>query len=285
MKGNINMAFMNKIVGSGAHLAERLEPTFRFGGGIHLMGAVTREADTRTTKQLLANIDYFAEKLPEVAQFKKELKAMNPEHLGLVSDICELGSYRSMLPTNIDIRKPASNGKSLLTFLMEKLPWASKENPEMLEFSKEVINHTDITASKYFLGSFAGLFEHPEAGRHLAATKPLVKDIAEAALRGGYTMDYSKEQKFVNVLGSYVNPAVNPEKIEIVNEALRTVEKLPDSVDLSCYVDGATILKSETPVSQMRENLRTFEQIAEGLSQKTKEVNLTEFVTRNVNLD
>lgn len=284
MKGNINMSFMNKIVGSGVQLAEKAKPSFRFGAW-QQMGAFTREADTRTTEQLLANIDYFADRLPEVAQFRKELKAMKPEHLGLVSDVCELGTRSEMLNTNIDMRKPAQNGKSLLAFLIEKLPWASKENPEMLNLAQEVINQTDTTASKYFLGTFAGVFEHPEAGRHLAATKPLVKDIAQATLNGGYTMDYSKEQKFVNVLGSYVNPAVNPEKIEIVNEALRTVEKLPDSVDLSCYVDGATILKSETPVSQMRENLRTFEQIAEGLSQKTKEVNLTEFVTRNVNLD
>ena len=278
------MSFMNKIVGSGAQFAEKAKPSFRFGAW-QQMGAFTREADTRTTEQLLANIDYFADRLPEVAQFRKELKSMKPQHLGLVSDVCELGTRSEMLNTNIDMRKPAQNGKSLLAFLMEKLPWASKENPEMLNLAQEVINQTDTTASKYFLGTFAGVFEHPEAGRHLAATKPLVKDIAQATLNGGYTMDYSKEQKFVNVLGSYVNPAVNPEKIEIVNEALRTVEKLPDSVDLSCYVDGATILKSETPVSQMRENLRIFEQIAEGLSQKTKEVNLTEFVTRNVNLD
>lgn len=284
MKGNINMSFMNKIVGSGVQLSEKAKPSFRFGAW-QQMGAFTREADTRTTEQLLANIDYFADRLPEVAQFRKELKAMKPEHLGLVSDVCELGTRSEMLNTNIDMRKPAQNGKSLLAFLIEKLPWASKENPEMLNLAQEVINQTDTTASKYFLGSFAGVFEHPEAGRHLAATKPLVKDIAQATLNGGYTMDYSKEQKFVNVLSSYVNPSVTPEKIEIVNEALRTVEKLPDSVDLSCYVDGATILKTETPVSQMRKNLRTFEQIAEGLSQKTKEVNLTEFVTRNVNLD
>lgn len=249
------------------------------------MGAFTREPDTRTTKQLLANIDYFAEILPEVAQFKKELKTMKPQHLGLVSDICELGARMDMLNTNINIRKPASNGKSLLAFLMEKLPKASKENPEMLNLAQEVINQTDTTASKYFLGSFAGVFEHPEAGRHLAATKPLVKDIAQATLRGGYTMDYSKEQKFVNVLSSYVNPSVNPEKIEIVNETLRTVDRLPESVNLSCAVDGTAILNSKTPVGQMRENLETFSQIAEGLSQKTQEINLSDFVIRNVNLD
>ncbi|MFQ8626581.1 MAG: hypothetical protein ACLSA2_09070 [Candidatus Gastranaerophilaceae bacterium] len=57
---------------------------------------VIRPADTRTTQQLLS-IDYFAQRNPEVAQFKKELKSMNPEHLGLVSDICELANSNAML--------------------------------------------------------------------------------------------------------------------------------------------------------------------------------------------
>lgn len=277
------MLFFDKIVSGGSQLAEKAKPSFRFGGFEH-MGAFTREADTRTTDQLLANIDYFAERLPEVAQFKKELKSMNPKHLGLVSDICELGSRMEMLSTNINIRKPASNGKSLFEFLVEKLPKASKENPQMLDFSQEVINQTDSTASKYFLGSFAQLFEHPEAGRHLQATKPLVKDIAQLTLRGGYTMDYSKEQKFVNALSSYINPSVNPEKIEVVAESMKVVEKLPDSVNLTCSIDGDAILNSETSVQRMRENLETFSQIAEPLSKQTNEMNLSDFVINNVNL-
>lgn len=277
------MTLINRIVGSGTQLAEKAKPVMRFGGW-QQMGAVTREADTRTTEQLLANINYFADRLPEVAQFRKELKAMKPEHLGLVSDICELGTRMDMLNTNIDMRKPVQNGKSLLALLIEKLPWASKENPEMLNFAQEVINQTDTTASKYFLGSFVGVFEHPEAGRHLAATKPLVKDIAQATLRGGYTMDYSKEQKFVNALNSFINPSVDPEKIKVVDETLKAVDRLPESVNLSCNVDGTAILNSKTPVEQMRENLETFSQIAEGLSEKTQEINLSDFVTKNVNL-
>lgn len=281
------MAFMNTILGGVKHaepLAEKIKPAFRFGGW-QQMGAFTREADKRTTEQLLANIDYFAEKMPEIAQFKKELMSMDKKYLGLVSDICEFGSQTEMLPTNINIRKPASDGKSLLEFVMEKLPKASKENPEMLNFTQEVINNTDTTASKYFLGSFAGVFEHPEASRHLAATRPLVKDIAQSTLNSGYTMDYSKERNFVNALSSFISPSVNPEKIEVVNDALRMVEKLPDNLDLSCAVSGTQILNSSTPVQQMRENIGTFAQIAENLAKKTDSVDLSEFITRNVNLD
>lgn len=281
------MSFINKIVGKSTAIAESLtetvKPNFRFGGW-ESMGAHERPADTRTTKELLANIDYFAEKLPEVAKFKKELKEMNPKHLGLVSDICELGTCSEMIQTNINMRKPASNGKSLLQFLMEKLPKASKENPEMLDFAQEVINQTDTTASKYFLGSFASVFENPEAGRHLVATRPLIKDIAQSTLGGGYLMDYSKEQRFVNAINSFVNPSVNPEKIEVVNEALRTVDRLPESVDLACDINGTNIINSNTAAKQMKENLETFSQIAEGLSLQTDKMSVSDFIINNVNL-
>lgn len=249
------------------------------------MGAVRREVDTRSTEQLLANIDYFADKLPEVAQFKNELKDMNPKHLGIVSDICELGSTTEMLPTAINMRKPASNGKSLLAALIEKLPKASKENPKAVEFAGEVINQTDSTASKYFLGCFVGAFEHPEVAQHFAATKPLIKGVAEATLSGGYLMDYSKEQKFVNFISNYINPSVNPENIKIINETYKAVENLPKNINLNCYGNSNNILHSQLPAAQMRENLKTFEQIAEGLSQKTDKVDLVAFLTRNVNLD
>lgn len=287
-KGSANVASnvangAQKAADNIAEEVSKLKPQFRFGG-FQQMGAVTRPKDTRTKEQLLANIDYYAERFPEVAQFRKELKAMNPKHLGLVSDICELGTSMQMLNTNINMRKPAANGKSLFQFLLEKLPKASKENPNMLEFSQEVINHTDATASKYFLGSFAGMFEHPEAAAHLEATRPLIKDIAELTLRGGYTMDYSKEQRFVNALSNYINPSVDPEKVKIINDAMRTVENLPENVNLTCAIDGNAIVKSEVSPQRMRENLETFTHIAEGLSQKTDNVNLSDFIIHNVNL-
>ena len=266
------------------NLTKAIKPALRFDDW-EKIGAHVRPQDTRTTEQLLANIDYFADKLPEVAKFKKELKAMTPEHLGLASDICELGTRQDMLPTNIDIRKPAQNGKSLLEFLMEKLPKASKENPEALNFSKEVINNTDTTASKYFLAEFAGMLEHPEAGKHFSATKPLIKDIAEATLKGGYKMDFEKENKFINSLWQFINPKVNPENIEVLDKTLKTVEKLPKSCDdLSCIVDSNTILNSKTPIAKMMENLETFKQIAENFVKQAKEINLSDFITKNTNL-
>lgn len=276
------MSVMNKIFGSGAKLAR--QATLRFADGFSPMGVHIKAPDTRTTEQLLENIDYFADRLPEVARFRNELKSMNPKHLGLVSDICELGTRIEMLNTGINIRIPAENGKSLLEFLMEKLPKASKENPQMIEFAQEVINNTDSIASKYFLGSFAQVFEHPEAARHLEATRPLIKDIAEATLNGGYTMDFSKQQRFVNGLSKFINSSADPEKIKFIQRIIEATKKIPEHLNLSCYINGPTIAYAEKSVPQMQENLDTFMQIAEGLSKKTSTVDLSEFLTRNVNL-
>ena len=267
------------------NVTKTIEPMFRFSDW-ETMGAHVRPQDTRTTEQLLANIDYYAEKLPEVAKFKKELKAMSPEHLGLASDICELGTRQEKIATHIDIRKTAPNKKSLLEYLIERLPIASKENPNALDFTKEVINNTDTIASKYFLNEFAPMLDHPEAGKHFSATKPLIKDIAEATLQGGHIWDYEKECNFVNSLWQFINPKVNPENIEVFDKTLRTVENLPKSCDnLSCVVDSNTIINSKTPIAKMKENLSTFTEIAENLSKQTNEVNLSDFMTKNVNLD
>ena len=60
------------LISKNAVLTKRI-----FNGGWEQFGNIKRKPDSRTTKQLLENIDYFAEKFPEVAQFKKELKSIN----------------------------------------------------------------------------------------------------------------------------------------------------------------------------------------------------------------
>ena len=192
-------------------VGKELKPVLRFGGW-QTIGAQTRPADTRTTAQLLENIEYFAQKNSAIAKFKDELKSVNPKHLGLVSDICELGSHNELMSQGIDMNTLKSNdGKSLLAYILEKLPKASKENPQAMEFTKEVIDHADTTASKYFLADFGGILGYPQAAKHLEATKPLVKDIAEETLNG-YKMDFENERKF---LTTNVNYAKAPQKLDI----------------------------------------------------------------------
>ena len=95
---------LQKLIGKEPQITRRL-----FDGSWNLMGSIKREADTRTTEQLLENIDYYALRCPEVAQFKNELKSMNPKFMGLVSDICELANHNELLNASINIKKPIPN--------------------------------------------------------------------------------------------------------------------------------------------------------------------------------
>ena len=208
---------------------------------------------------------------------------MKPEHLGLVSDICELANRREMLNTNIDIKAPLKDGeKSLFALLIEKLPKASKENPEALNFAQEVINQTDSTASKFFLNSFVSAFEKPEAAKHLQVTKPYVKDIAEGTLKGGYTMDYLKERNFVKSIAAYLNSEADTDKIKMLDKIL----KLGNETQIeNMSFDGIQFIHSKAPISQVEENMKVLPQLASNMANVKSNFNLTDFLTRNVNLD
>ena len=258
-------------------------PISRFDGW-QLVGAHTRTPDARTTEQLLSNIEYYAQKNPEVAKFKNELKAMNPKHLGLVSDICELANRRDMLSNSINLKDPKQVGRNIFASWMEKLPKASKENPEALEFTKEVINQTDTSASKYFLASAVNMLDHPEIAETLRATKPMIKNIAEETLSGGKLADFSKESRFVGMIGDYINPASDPEKIRMMQEILDVAEKTPDNMNI--YLNEADFIHSKVPVAKIKENLQVFPEVTEMLSNAGKDkINMTDFLMKNVNLD
>ena len=259
-------------------VGKELKPVLRFGGW-QAIGAQTRPADTRTASQLLENIEYFAQKNSEIAKFKNELKSVEPKHLGLVSDICELGSNNELMSQGIDINTLKSNdGKSLFAFILEKLPKASRENPQAMEFTKEVIDHTDTTASKYFLADFGGILGCPQAAKHLEATKPLVKDIAEETL-DGYKMDFENERKFMATIRSFVDPTAKPEKIAMVKEVLKSVEALPgrDMVHIDRFI------RSDAPAAQIRANVPQLKHASDMACKRGDWLNIDEFLTTNVN--
>ncbi len=228
---------------------------------------------------MLENIEYFAQKNSAIAKFKDELKSVNPKHLGLVSDICELGSHNELMSQGIDMNVLKSNdGKSLLAFILEKLPKASKENPQAMEFTKEVIDHTDTTASKYFLADFGGILGYPQAAKHLEATKPLVKDIAEETLIG-YKMDFENERNFMTTIRSFVDPTAKPEKIAMVKEILKPVEALPDR-DM-VHIDR--FIRSDAPAAQIRANVPQLKHASDMACKRGDWLNIDEFLTTNVN--
>ena len=259
-------------------VGKELKPVLRFGGW-QTFGAQTRPADTRTTAQLLENIEYFAQKNSAIAKFKDELKSVNPKHLGLVSDICELGVCQEKRVQSININTLKLNdGKSLLAFILEKLPKASKENPQAMEFTKEVIDHADTTASKYFLADFGGILGCPQAAKHLEATKPLVKDIAEETLIG-YKMDFENERNFMTTIRTFVDPTAKPEKIAMVKEILKSVEALSDR-DM-VHIDR--FICSDAPAAQIRANVPQLKHASDMACKRGDWLNIDEFLTTNVN--
>lgn len=247
-------------------------------GGWTQFGNIKREPDKRTTQQLLENIDYFAQKFPEVAKFKNELKSMNPKHLGLVSDVCELANTHELVNKSIDIKKIGAENKNFFQFLMEKLPKVSNENPEAIELSQAIIDNSDTIASKYALASISPLYDCKEAASYMKATAPLVGNIADSTLKGGFLMDFSKERSFADGIKSFISPDVQLEKLQVLPEVIKAAEK----AKTTCEINTFPFLTNKTPISKISENLDTFKQLDEHLDGKT--FNLTEFLDNNTNL-
>src|SRR5574344_941726 len=244
---------INIFKGSMKTAKEVSAPIRRFVCGFEPMGAHTKDIDTRSQAELLHNLDYYASKMPEVSQFKEELKTMDPKHLSLVSDICELAERHEMLPTNIDL-KQQYQGQSILQSLLSQLPKASKENPSALDFTQEVINQTDATTSKYFLGSvIGGILKNTGLSKHFEAAKASVKDIAESTIDGGYTMDFKPQERFMEFVKLLINPNADPEKIKILPQVASTVDKISEK-DHQINVDK--IIFSKTPASRIKQNLQ-----------------------------
>ena len=93
--------------------------------------------------------------------------------------------------------------------------------------------------------------ECTSAGKHFEAAKPLVKDIAEATLSGGFRMDFAKEKSFMNYVKSIISPDVEPERIKLLQKASKAAD---DTVgENSFYVDN--FVRSETPIPQIEANI------------------------------
>lgn len=267
------MNIFKNSVENNARLTKRL-----FNGGWESMGHIKREPDSRTTGQLLENIEYYSQKYPEVARFKDELKSMNPKHLGLVSDVCELVSNSAFLNTSVNLKQILNNGKSFFQIMIEKMPKASKENPASLALFQAIINNADSNSAKYLLCSILPTFECKEGAKHIEATVPLVENIAESTLQGGYTMDFSKEQAFLKSLDSLISPAVRLDKLQMLPKIMKVAEKSK----ADCEVHAFPFLTNPIPQETIEENLKVFEKIDENLKGKT--INITEFLDKNINL-
>ena len=271
-----------KAIQEAAQKISKEKPVYRFNETFQTMGAQVRPADTRTPGQVLATMEDLAKRNPDIAEFMTELKKMNPEHQKLAADTMELARMHEMLPTNINMnQKNPQTGKSLLQAVLNILPKASKENPAIIDFTKEVINNTDSTTAKYFLASFPDNALKTEFAQHLKASIPIVKNIAEQTLSGGYTMDFSKQKNFMDFIATLINRESKPEKIALLPKLTKVADELPGENML--YLDS--FIRSNTPVEQVEKNFETVKDVAEMMNKKGSSFDIVDFLNNNVNLD
>lgn len=255
-----------------------------FTGGFSQMGAITRKPDTRTKDELVQTIEYYTGRIPELKQFAKEIKSLNPKHMGTIADTMELSCFQEMLPTNINMAKISQRGVSYRQAVIEDMIQASKTNPEAMELAEAIINNTDSTTSKYALGLMTGgILKNKELAKHMQETAKIVPDIAKETLKGGYTMDYSKQENFMDMIRTFVNPNAKPEKITVLFKDLAAaVDNLPQNVNFNIYMDK--FVNSSTPLRQIKENIKVLPDVVKMLGEKVKNFDVVDFVTKNTNL-
>ena len=184
---------------------------------------------------------------------------------------------------NIDMNAAhPQNGKSAIQMLLEAIPKAAKENPQTLDFAQEVINTTDSVTSKYFLCELLSVINKPEYGKYFEAVKPMIKDMAEQTLNGGYLGAYKKQQDFMTFIKLLVNPENNVEKVKLVQKLNNALNEIPSGIEHSVYLD--TFIKSNAPVQRVSENIDTLKSVAQMYAQNGKQLDVVEFVNNNVNL-
>lgn len=253
-----------------------------FTGGFEAMGAISRKPDTRTKDELVQTIDYYTQRIPEMQEFAKEIKTLNPKHMGTIADTLELSTHQEMLPTAINLGAKASNGVTYRKAVVKDMIEASKTNPEAMELVDAIINNTDSTTSKYALGMMSGgVLKNKELAKQMQATAQVVPNIAKETLDGGYTMDYSKQENFMDMIKTFVNPNAKPDKIKaLFTDLAPATEKLEPNFNI--YMDK--FVNSSAPMEKVKENIEVLPDVVKMLGDKANDMDVVDFVTKNTNL-
>ena len=254
------------------------QPMTRFGGW-QVLGHIKRPADTRTKTELLDTINAWAQKNPEIKAFLPKLKNVEDKHLGLVADVIELSNHSSFLPKDINLKGPTSLGVSISEFFLNAISILSKENPNVLDFTQEVINNTDTITSKHFLWHASGkiLFDKG-VSEHFKAAKSLVEPFAKQSLANPSPILRDSEDQFMGLIKLVVNEDADAKKVAVLGEAMK---KVGDKAYF--YIDE--FVTSKVPTEKVEDNLNTLEQVAKLLNaSEQKPMNAGEYLTRNTNL-
>lgn len=259
------------------------QPAPRIQGGWQKMGAAEKPLDTRTPKQIAANLDHYAKAHPEISKFIPKIK--NSTHARLASDISELAQNKTMLMNDIDLNKKV-DGESAYEHIMRNFAKTSEENPAALDFMQEILNQTDTLTSKYALLHLPGLMKNPPSEKSLKAATSAIKTAAESTLDGRYTGDFSKQKDFIDMLGVLTSPNSNPEKVKAFPETIKIIDKIAaQNPDKAMIIDVPKLLSDSRPHAEVMDNLNILNSSGLYKQMNTKtEFDVADFANKNVNL-
>lgn len=256
----------------------------RFLGGFMPMGAVKRNPRTNTTEELISSINAHAKTNPEIGEFAKQIKDINPKYLELAHDIIDLSNVHELLNTNINLKQASKiPGKTNFGIILNQIPIVSRENPAALDLTQAVINNSDATNAKFFLLKFFGydLAKAKGVSEQIKATSEIVPNIAKDTLSGGYTMDYSKNNEFFNFIMHLCSSDSKPVNIKILKNIMNAIDKICKKTSPSCNIDDIRL--GDTKV--IKENLDALPYLLENAEDQSKNVDISGFLTKNVNIN
>lgn len=218
----------------------------------------------------------------ELRNFLAQTDGMSTEQLGIAHDIIDLAHMNAMLNTNINLQRIIENGRSIMGDLLAKFPEISRKNPGAIELIGKVFNHSDDSNSKYFLLNLFGndLAKLGHLSEQMTAVKELVPTIARETLNGGYLMDFSKENRFFNLITSFCRPDAKPENIKLLPRIFDIIDGISKKTNPS--IDTVSVALGDSV--RIGENIKVLPQVLENFEHAGKSLDVSEFLTRNVTL-
>lgn len=260
--------------------AKKLTNRFNLGGW-QKHGFVQHPEDTRTIEQINDNLEIYANKIPEVQKFIKEIRSLSPQNKALLSDVIERAEYKPLLMTDIDMMQK-NQGTSILERLISDIIEAAKSTPESLDFLKTVLNNTDSVGAKYALTEMSGgILKTKDVAKQFEVSKDLVPIIAKQTLDGGYLGTFEKEKNFMDFIKVLINPMSKPENIKLLKEVQKKADNIENAEPV--YID--TFVRTNTPVEKIKENIKTLPDIAKLFENAGKNLDTTEYLTKNTNIN
>ena len=312
------MSFLSRITGKAtdvvASKAEKLPNRFVQGGWASC-GAVSHSPRLNPSEEIVASLKllakeqrakaakYAQENLPEhqkvaelkakdIEDFLANIDGMSQRQLSLAHDIVDLSNTHAMVnhdifPT-VDFNVYGTvDGKprTLMGYILNKLPILSKSNPKAVELAETVVSHSDDTNAKFFLHKFVDGFTFEGTERQAEATEPLVKTLTESVLKGMPSMDLGpncKEQTFFNIIRQLCSPTSKPENLKLLSSLMETTDNIAPKVSSNINLDDIRVGDTE----RIAVNMRVLPQVLENAeAQGLQTFDVSGFLTKNVNLN